>query len=253
MESLMSRKKLVVGNWKLNGNLSLVSDLKEKFAGCKLSQVDAAVCPPFPYLSAFSNGELSLGAQDVSQHNKGAFTGEVSASQLKELGCGYVIVGHSERREYHQESNQIVAEKAKAAIESGIVPIVCFGEPLEIREANSYINYVKEQVAFVIDALGELSGKIVLAYEPIWAIGTGKTASPEQAQEVHCEIRAMLAQGNNDLAQNMQILYGGSVNAGNAEQLFSQPDVDGGLIGGASLKPDDFMAICTAAEKVSTN
>ncbi|XOV77448.1 MAG: triose-phosphate isomerase [Aestuariibacter sp.] len=247
----MGRKKLVVGNWKLNGELSLVASMKTKFQASGLSKVETVVCPPFPYLSSFADGDLIVGAQDISAHANGAFTGEVSAAQLREFSCRYAIVGHSERREYHTETDAVVAAKAKAAIAEGITPIVCFGEPLEVREAGDHIAHVVKQVKYVVESLADDANQMVLAYEPIWAIGTGKTATPEQAQEVHSEIRTMLATHNSELAENIQILYGGSVKADNAEQLFSKPDVDGGLIGGASLKPDDFLAICTAAEKVS--
>lgn len=249
----MGRKKLVVGNWKLNGDSSLVSEMKTAFQDSQFSHVDTVVCPPFPYLNLFAGSNLAVGAQDVSANESGAYTGEVAAHQLSDLSCQYAIVGHSERREYHAESDALVAAKAAAAIAKGITPIVCFGEPLEVREAGEYVGFVEKQVAFVVDALAQDAHKIVLAYEPIWAIGTGKTASPEQAQEVHEKIRALLAKKDAQLAQKIQILYGGSVKADNAELLFSKPDVDGGLIGGASLKPEDFMAICTAAEKVSMN
>lgn len=247
----MGRRKLVVGNWKLNGDLSLVTAMKEAFQAGQFSRVDTVVCPPFPYLTGFIGSALQTGAQDVSAHASGAYTGEVSARQLRECSCRFVIVGHSERREYHAETDTVVAEKAAAAISAGLIPIVCVGESLEIRESGSCLDYVSGQVEHVIDALGENAEKIVLAYEPVWAIGTGKTATPEQAQEVHERIRLVLAKRDTVLAQNLQILYGGSVKAENAGQLFSMPDIDGGLIGGASLKPDDFMAICTAAENVS--
>jgi triosephosphate isomerase len=244
------RKKLVVGNWKMHGsraaNAALLSALKE--AGPW--SADVAVCVPFPYLAetalALTGQALLLGAQDCSAHEQGAYTGEVSSLMLADLGCRYVIVGHSERRAFHQESDQLVADKAKAALAHGVTPIVCVGETLAEREAGQTEVVVKRQLAAVIHTLTHCIGEIVLAYEPVWAIGTGLTASPEQAQAVHAVLRTQLHAATQKSAA-MRILYGGSVKPDNAVQLFAQPDIDGGLIGGAALKAADFAAICRAA------
>jgi len=211
---------------------------------------DVAVCVPFPYLAdvaaAWGGSDLHWGAQDCSAHDQGAFTGEVSAGMLSEFGCRFAIVGHSERRQFHQESDQEVADKAKAALAKGVTPIVCVGESLAQREAGETEHIVKRQLSAVIHTLAHCAGEMVVAYEPVWAIGTGRTASPEQAQAVHAVLRAQL-QAATGHADRMKILYGGSVKADNARALFAQPDIDGGLIGGASLKADDFIAICHAA------
>lgn len=216
---------------------------------------EIVVCVPAPYLaqvhalkSAHANlAVLELGAQDVSAHASGAYTGEVSAAMLKDLGCRYVIVGHSERRQYHGETDALVADKAKAALASGITPIVCVGETLDEREAGRTEEVVKRQLAAVIHANGHCISEIVLAYEPVWAIGTGKTASPEEAQEVHAVLRAQLKAAT-DQSARVKILYGGSMNADNAALLLVQSDIDGGLIGGASLKAVDFLKIIAAAQ-----
>ena len=244
------RRKLVVGNWKMHGsraaNAQLLAGLKE--AGPW--NADVAVCVPFPYIAetalALTGTTLAYGAQDCSAHEQGAYTGEVSSTMLQDIGCRYVIVGHSERRAYHAESDQLVADKAKAALAHGVTPIVCVGETRAEREAGQTEAVVKRQLAAVIHALGHCCGEMVVAYEPVWAIGTGLTATPEQAQAVHAVLRAQL-QAATDRAPAMRILYGGSVKADNAAQLFAQPDIDGGLIGGASLKVADFAAICLAA------
>lgn len=244
------RKKLVVGNWKMHGsrtaNAQLLAGLKE--AGPW--NADVAVCVPFPYIAetalALTGTAISYGAQDCSAHEQGAYTGEVSAAMLQDIGCRYVIVGHSERRAYHAESDQLVADKAKAALAHGVTPIVCVGETRAEREAGQTEAVVKRQLAAVIHTLGHCCGEMVVAYEPVWAIGTGLTAAPEQAQAVHAVLRAQL-QAATDRAGVMRILYGGSVKADNAAQLFAQPDIDGGLIGGASLKAAEFAAICRAA------
>ncbi|MBF7072638.1 triose-phosphate isomerase [Glaciecola sp. MH2013] len=240
------RKPLVAGNWKMNGNNELVRD----FVKCleKTSDVDVVICPPSCYLTAFEQAQFSLGAQNVSSFTSGAHTGELSTSMLKECKVSYVIVGHSERRENHGEANDIVASKVKAVIEAGLVPILCVGEPLEVRESGQVFDFVKAQLDAVASVCSNTYIELaVIAYEPIWAIGTGKTASPEQAQEVHAFIRKELAQLNASAAQSIRLLYGGSVNASNANELFAQNDIDGGLIGGASLKIEDFTAICQAA------
>lgn len=244
------RKKLVVGNWKMHGsraaNAVLLAGLKE--AGPW--SADVAVCVPFPYISetalALTGTAIAFGAQDCSAHEQGAYTGEVSSAMLQDIGCRYVIVGHSERRAYHHEGDQLVADKAKAALAHGVTPIVCVGETLAEREAGRTEEVVKRQLAAVIHTLTHCIGEIVVAYEPVWAIGTGLTASPEQAQAVHHVLRQQL-QAASKKADAMRILYGGSVKADNAAQLFAQADIDGGLIGGAALKVADFAAICRAA------
>ena len=244
-------KKLIAGNWKMNGasaaNEALVKAL---LAGLSASSCDAAVCVPAPYLAQVQallvGSQLALGAQDVSGHEAGAFTGEVSASMLREFGVRYAIVGHSERRQYHGETDAQVAEKARLALAGGITPIVCVGETLEQRESGHTEEVVKRQLAAVVHANGHCISEIVVAYEPVWAIGTGKTASPEQAQQVHAVLRSQLKAATSQ-AGRVHILYGGSMNAANAAQLLAQPDIDGGLIGGASLKAADFLTIIAAA------
>jgi triosephosphate isomerase len=244
------RRKLVVGNWKMHGsraaNAQLLAGLKE--AGPW--NADVAVCVPFPYIAetalALTGTSLVYGAQDCSSHEQGAYTGEVSSAMLADIGCRYVIVGHSERRAYHTESDQLVADKAKAALAHGVTPIVCVGETRAEREAGQTEAVVKRQLAAVIHTLGHCCGEMVVAYEPVWAIGTGLTATPAEAQAVHAVLRAQLHAAT-DKSGVMRVLYGGSVKADNAAELFSQPDIDGGLIGGASLKVADFAAICLAA------
>lgn len=244
------RRKLVVGNWKMHGsraaNAQLLAGLKE--AGPW--NADVAVCVPFPYIAeaalALTGSAIAYGAQDCSAHEQGAYTGEVSSAMLSDIGCRYVIVGHSERRAYHAESDQLVADKAKAALSHGVTPIVCVGETRAEREAGQTEAVVKRQLAAVIHTLGHCCGEMVVAYEPVWAIGTGLTATPAQAQAVHAVLRAQLHAAT-DRSGVMRILYGGSVKADNAAELFAQADIDGGLIGGASLKAGDFSAICRAA------
>jgi triosephosphate isomerase len=244
------RKKLVVGNWKMNGARVANAELLDGLKSAGPMDAMVAVCAPFPYLAdvalALHATPIAWGAQDCSAHESGAFTGEVSAAMLAEFGCRYVIVGHSERRALHGESDQLVADKAKAALAHGLVPIVCVGETLAEREDNQTEGVVKRQLSAVIHTLAHCVPQIVVAYEPVWAIGTGKTASPEQAQAVHALLRAQLHAATPKSA-DMQILYGGSVKADNAAVLFAQADIDGGLIGGASLKAADFAAICRAA------
>ncbi|MCW7538154.1 triose-phosphate isomerase [Aquabacterium sp. A7-Y] len=244
------RRKLVVGNWKMHGNLAANAELLGGLRAAEPFVCEAAVCPPFPYLAscvlALQGSHIGLGAQDCSVHEQGAYTGEVSAAMLADVGCRYVIVGHSERRAYHGESDQLVADKAKVVVSKGLVPIVCVGETLAEREAVQTEAVVKRQLSAVIHTLGHCVPQIVVAYEPVWAIGTGKTASPEQAQEVHALLRAQLRAATPH-ADQMKLLYGGSVKADNAAALFTQADIDGGLIGGASLKAADFTAICRAA------
>jgi len=244
------RRKLVIGNWKMNGNrvanAELLAALKE--AGPTVAEV--AVCAPAPYLAdvalSLQGASIAWGAQDCSAFEFGAYTGEVSASMLAEFGCRYVLVGHSERRAYHAESDQLVADKAKAALAHKLTPVVCVGETLAEREAGQTELVVKRQLSAVIHTLAHCISQVVVAYEPVWAIGTGKTASPEQAQAVHALLRAQLHAAT-EKAGEMKILYGGSVKADNAATLFAQPDIDGGLIGGAALKAADFTTICRAA------
>ncbi|HMA09491.1 MAG TPA: triose-phosphate isomerase [Ramlibacter sp.] len=245
-------KKLIAGNWKMNGSLAandaLVRELVralEGDAGCTV-----AVCVPAPYLAQVqmlrAGTPLELGAQDISEHAEGAYTGEVSAAMLKEFGVRYVIVGHSERRQYHGETDAVVADKTKAALAAGITPIVCVGETLAQRDAGRTVDIVKRQMAAVIHTNGHCISEIVVAYEPVWAIGTGRTATPGEAQQVHAVLRAQLKAATPN-ADRVHILYGGSMNAGNAASLLAQPDIDGGLIGGASLKAPDFLQIVRAA------
>ena len=244
------RRKLVVGNWKMNGSRAANAELLAalKAAGPWIAEV--AVCASMPYLGdvalSLQGGSIGWGAQDCSAFESGAYTGEVSAAMLAEFGCRYVLAGHSERRAMHFETDQVVADKAKAALAQRITPIVCVGETLAEREAGQTNAVVKRQLSAVIHTLGHCISQIVVAYEPVWAIGTGKTASPEQAQAVHALLRAQLKAAT-EHAGIMKILYGGSVKVDNAVTLFSQADIDGGLIGGASLKASDFAAICCAA------
>ncbi len=237
----------------MNGSLAANEALlREIAAGLPAQSACAvAVCVPAPYLAqvqalAAGNPAIAVGAQDVSSQASGAFTGEVSASMLKEFGCRYVIVGHSERRQYHAETDALVADKAKAALAAGITPIVCVGETLAEREAGQTEQVVKRQLAAVIHTNGHCISEIVVAYEPVWAIGTGKTATPEEAQAVHAVLRTQLKAASEQAAR-VNILYGGSMNAANAASLLAQADIDGGLIGGASLKAPDFLKIIAAA------
>jgi triosephosphate isomerase len=245
------RRKLVVGNWKMHGNHKANAELLDGIVGARPYACDVAVCAPFPYLAevavALAASDIRWGAQDCSAHEQGAYTGEVSAAMLHEFGCRYVIVGHSERRAYHAESDQLVADKAKAALARGITPIVCVGETLAQRDAGETEAVVKRQLSAVIHALGHCAGEMVVAYEPVWAIGTGKVATPEQAQAVHAVLRAQLKAAT-PKADQMTLLYGGSVKPDNAATLFAQADIDGGLIGGAALKSADFVSICRAAQ-----
>ncbi len=251
----MARRKLVIGNWKMNGSLTansaLLADLS---AGLMSEQVDCdiAVCVPAPYLaqcqSALSGSALAWGAQDVSAHASGAYTGEVAATMLSDFACRYVIVGHSERRAYHAETSQLVAQKTVAALQSGLTPIVCVGETLAEREAGQTDAIVGQQLDAVLALISASDlAKIVVAYEPVWAIGTGKTATPQMAQDVHAALRLKLAAKDAKAATAISILYGGSMKPDNAAELMAMPDIDGGLIGGASLKAADFLAIAAAA------
>ncbi|WP_188419115.1 triose-phosphate isomerase [Oxalicibacterium solurbis] len=246
------RRKLVAGNWKMNGSLAantqLLAEIKAQFDGA----CDVAVCVPFPYLAQcqalLEGSAVALGAQDVSMHASGAYTGEVSAAMLSEFACRYVIVGHSERRGYFGETDELVAGKAKHAIAAGLIPIICVGEALAQREAGQTDVVVGAQIDAVLALLSteEASG-IVVAYEPIWAIGTGKTATPEMAQQVHAMLRSRLQIKHEDAASKVRILYGGSMKPDNAAELMAMPDIDGGLIGGAALKAEDFLSIVCKA------
>lgn len=245
---------LVAGNWKMNGSMAANAELIAGIAaGATTSdEVGLLVCPPFPYISQvgamISGSAISLGAQNVSQYASGAYTGETAGSMLSDLGCEYVIVGHSERRALFAETSDIVAEKFRVAQISGLKPILCVGESLEQREAGETEAVIDEQLDAVLERAGvEALATAVIAYEPVWAIGTGKSATPEQAQDVHRHIRDRVEARNAGLADGIKILYGGSVKGDNAGGLFSKPDIDGGLIGGASLKPADFLAIADAA------
>jgi triosephosphate isomerase len=251
------REFLVAGNWKMNGsNAASEALISGIVAGVPAgSGFRLLVCPPFPYLasvaSQVSGSAVALGAQNVSEHEFGAFTGETAPSMLKDVGCDYVIVGHSERRAIYAETSEQVAAKFMAAQAAGITPILCVGETLEEREAGTTEKVIDEQLDAVLDTAGAaVFAAAVIAYEPVWAIGTGMTATPEQAQDVHRHIRARLAAHDAELAEKVQILYGGSMKGENAPGLLGMPDIDGGLIGGASLKASDFLAIAEAAAQI---
>lgn len=251
----INKKKLIAGNWKMNGSLAanaaLIDGLK---AGMQQPGCDVVLCVPSVYLAQVqqlcAGTAMHLGVQDISSHAQGAYTGEVSAAMLKDFGVRYAIVGHSERRQFHGETDELVAKKAQAALAAGITPIVCVGETLAQREAGQTEEVVKRQLATVIHTNGHCISEIVLAYEPVWAIGTGQTATPEQAQAVHALLRVQLRAASAQ-ADRIQIVYGGSMNAANASALLAQPDIDGGLIGGASLKATDFLSIISAAGELS--
>ncbi|MCW9004789.1 MAG: triose-phosphate isomerase [Gammaproteobacteria bacterium] len=248
------RKPMVAGNWKMNGSSESV---KELMAGIKdgmgsVNNAEVVVCPPAVYISrvvgAAADTAIKVGSQNICDEDKGAFTGEISGEMLKDTGCEYAIIGHSERRSLYGESDELVARRFAAARRNGIKPIFCIGETLEEREQGVTNDVCSRQIDAVVALEGvEALADGVIAYEPVWAIGTGKTASPEQAQEVHAFIRGKIAALNADVAEGLRILYGGSMNAGNAAELIGQADIDGGLIGGASLKSEDFLAICKAA------
>jgi triosephosphate isomerase len=246
------RKTIVAGNWKMNASKETVNSLIEGIlSGMNEVSSEVIVCAPFPYLSQveslINNSKLMLGAQNLNVNPAGAFTGEVSADMIKDFGAQHVIVGHSERRSLYGETNAIVAEKTKAAIGAGLTPLLCVGESLEDRESGKTEAIVEEQINAVIDLIGiEAFDQVIIAYEPVWAIGTGLTASPEQAQTVHLFIRNLLANSSEKIAKRTPILYGGSMNAANAADLISCSDIDGGLIGGAALKAEDFLQICKA-------
>lgn len=245
------KKKLIAGNWKMNGSLATNETLvKELLVGLGIPTCQIALCVPavyFAQMQALAAGSaIDLGGQDISLYEAGAYTGEISGAMLKDFGVRFCIVGHSERRQYHFETDALVAAKAKRALACGITPIVCVGESLAEREAGLTEEVVKRQLAAVIHANGHCISEIVVAYEPVWAIGTGKTASVEQAQQVHAVLRAQLKAATPQ-ADRIHILYGGSMNAANAAQLLAQADIDGGLVGGASLKASDFLSIISSA------
>jgi len=254
----MNRRAIVAANWKMNGSLSLVKEMVSGLSNVVLAEnVDVVVCPSFPFLSAFAlNAEneslqqsIHLGAQNVSEHKGGAYTGEISTDMLKEVNANYVIVGHSERRSFYKETSTQVAHKVKAVLNAGLTPILCIGESEAERTAEQTETVLASQLQPVIDELGiEKFTDVVIAYEPVWAIGTGKTASPEMAQATHSFIRQFLSNSDKIIASKVPLLYGGSVNAANCEELFAQTDIDGGLIGGASLKVDEFKVICSTAK-----
>jgi triosephosphate isomerase len=246
------RQRIVAGNWKMNASTTqvdtLISGIVSNLGDC---QTNVIVCPPFPYLSqvsnALKNSDLNLGAQDLNINKSGAFTGEVSADMLKDFSTTYVIVGHSERRALYNEDNALVAQKVQVALDNNLTPLLCLGEQLEERENGTTEAIVKAQLDTVIDLVGIKAFKnIIIAYEPVWAIGTGKVATPAQAQDTHAFIRSELNQKDATIAQNCAILYGGSVNGDNAKELFSCADIDGGLIGGASLDAESFLKIAKA-------
>jgi len=250
------RGRLVAGNWKSNGNLAANQRLLDylRAEAPRLRGVECAVCVPYPYLfqtrQLLDGVAVAWGGQDVSQFGAGAFTGAVTAAMLLEFGCRYAIVGHSERRQIFGESDAVVAAKFAAAVKAGLTPILCVGETLQEREAGITEQVVGRQLDAVISEAGAAAlGKAAIAYEPVWAIGTGRNATPEQAQAVHAYIRNRIAANAAAVAVELRILYGGSVKAANAAQLFAKPDIDGGLIGGASLVAEEFIAICRAAER----
>lgn len=247
------RKKLVAGNWKMHGSLAVNAVLLDAVRGGAANlAAEVAVCVPYPYLhqarAALDGTQVAWGAQDVSEHAQGAYTGEVSAAMLADFACRYAIVGHSERRSYYGDTDALVAAKFEAAQAAGLTPILCVGETLEERERNVTADVVARQMDAVVSRCGVASlARAVVAYEPVWAIGTGRTATPEQAQEVHALIRRRVAGADSGVADGLRILYGGSMKPGNAKELMAQPDIDGGLIGGAALVAADFLAICAAA------
>ena len=245
------RTKLVVGNWKMHGSLEGNRTLLATVRSGLPAGVNCAVCPPFPFLpqaqAELSGSTVAWGAQTVSEHAFGAYTGEVSLAMLKEFGCSYVILGHSERRTLYGEDDEVVAEKFAATVAAGLVPILCVGETLPERVAGETVRRIAYQLQVVLDRVGVGAfSSAVVAYEPVWAIGTGVTATPAEAQVVHAAIRAQAAKADAAIANKLLVLYGGSVKPSNAAELFVQPDIDGGLIGGAALAADDFLAICRA-------
>ena len=246
----MTRQKIVAGNWKLNGNVALIKQFNEAFKSPELANVQVMIFPPALYTNAFESSNLIVGVQNISEHVSGAFTGELSVAMLNDLGISHTLIGHSERRDLYNETNEIIAKKVVTALAANITPILCIGESLATRQAGEVNQFIQSQLDSVLDAVG-IAGiaKCVIAYEPIWAIGTGQTASPAQAQEVHAFIRQYIASIDAHVSDSISILYGGSVNAQTAAELFAQPDIDGGLVGGASLKESEFLTICQAANQ----
>ena len=251
------RRSLVAGNWKMNGSAAMTDDLLtglRKGVARSMPDVDVVVCPPFLYIplavQMLAGSSIKVGAQNLDIHKPGAYTGEIAAEMIKEQHCGYVIVGHSERRALYGESSDLVAQKVKVAVAAELKPIVCVGETLEERERGDTGRVVREQLMSVLDLNGvDIFPFAIVAYEPVWAIGTGRSASPDQAQEVHALIRESIAELNPGVADQTRLLYGGSVKPENAQGIFSSPDIDGGLIGGAALVASDFLAICASMER----
>jgi triosephosphate isomerase len=244
------RKTIVAGNWKMNASKDSVDNLiKDLLTGMDGITSEVLVCAPFPYLAQvellIQGSKVMLGAQNLNTNSSGAYTGEVSADMIKDFGARHVIVGHSERRSLYGETSAVVAEKTKAALNAGLTPLLCIGESIEQRDSGNTEAVIEKQLSAVIELVGiEAFNQIIIAYEPVWAIGTGVTATPEQAQEAHLFIRSLLAKNDESVAQKTPILYGGSMNASNASELISCADIDGGLIGGAALKAEDFLQIC---------
>jgi len=252
----MARRKLVAGNWKMNGTRVSAQSLVDAVDSAQLAgetgEIDIAVFPPFVYLgeltARYAKSRIAFGGQDVSEHAQGAFTGEIAASMVRDIGATHALVGHSERRQYHAENNDCVARKFAQTLAAELVPVLCVGETLEQREAGKTESIVAAQLDAVLAQSGIAAfARAIVAYEPVWAIGTGRTATPAQAQEVHAYIRGKLAKADAIIGGSTRILYGGSVKPGNAAELFAQADIDGGLIGGASLVASEFLAICAAA------
>ena len=246
---------MVAGNWKMNGDSTMTSELVDEIAAGYVDSdsCELLICPPFPLLGLAANKiqgtSIFLGAQNLSEYNSGAYTGEVSALMLTDAGCQYVIIGHSERRAIMRETNEMIRKKFYAAIDNNLIPILCVGETLEQKEQQLTMEIIEQQLKSVIGGNTKSLTNAVIAYEPVWAIGTGLTATPEEAQSIHHFIRGIISSISQEIADNIQILYGGSVNGGNAKGLFSMPDIDGGLIGGASLTASDFLSIVKATNK----
>lgn len=249
------RNLMVAGNWKMNGDSTMTSELVDEIAAGYVDSdsCELLICPPFPLLGLAANKiqgtSIFLGAQNLSEYNSGAYTGEVSALMLTDAGCQYVIIGHSERRAIMRETNEMIRKKFYAAIDNNLIPILCVGETLEQKEHQLTMEIIEQQLKSVIGGKAKSLTNAVIAYEPVWAIGTGLTATPEEAQSIHHFIRGIISSISQEIADNIQILYGGSVNGGNAKGLFSMPDIDGGLIGGASLTASDFLSIVKATNK----
>lgn len=249
----MNRQPMVAGNWKMHGSPESINQLMDALTEQDLEALtcEVLVCPPALFIEQvkrLTNDKIKVGAQNISEHHKGAFTGEVAPDMIKSLGCQHAIVGHSERRQLFHETNEQVAQKVKALLDCQLTPILCVGETLQQRDAEQTMTVVIAQLNAVLEVVGiDAFEQLVIAYEPVWAIGTGKTASSEQAQQVHAEVRQWLSSHSEDVASKVRILYGGSVKSENAAELFGQKDIDGGLIGGASLKADDFYQICKSA------